>query len=135
MHYFICEYRYQIFKFMSIKQTNPVAEPILTHVKVTWALSKFYSQKNMVIVGIMTLSYWEVCRSFALMVAYGLCSSGLYCLSNISYEHFGRRSLLINKGLINLIPRMAIWWFLLRAYNVAATSSLYLLGEFCVCVC
>jgi len=63
---------------------------------------------SIVIGGIITLSYWGVCRSFALMVAHGLCSSGLFCLSNISYERFGRRSLLVNKGLINLIPRMAI---------------------------
>jgi len=64
---------------------------------------------SMVIGGIMTLSYWGVCSSFALMVAHGLCSSGLFCLSNISYERFGRRSLLVNKGLINLMPRMAMW--------------------------
>ena len=42
------------------------------------------------------------------MVAHGLCSSGLYCLSNIYYERFGRRSLLVNRGLINLMPGMAI---------------------------
>jgi len=42
------------------------------------------------------------------MVAHGLCSSGLFCLSNISYERFSRRSLLINRGLINLMPRMAM---------------------------
>jgi len=40
-------------------------------------------------------------------VAHGLCSSGLFCLSNITYERFSRRSLLVNKGLINLIPRMS----------------------------
>jgi NADH-ubiquinone oxidoreductase chain 4 len=48
---------------------------------------------SMVIGGIMTLSYWEICRFFALMMAHGLCSSGLFCLSNISYERFGRRSI------------------------------------------
>ena len=63
------------------------------------------------------------------MVAHGLCSSGLFCLSNISYERFGRRSLLINRGLTNLMPRMAIWWCLLRACNMAAPPSLNLLGE------
>jgi NADH-ubiquinone oxidoreductase chain 4 len=52
-----------------------------------------------------------------------------FCLSNISYERFGRRSLLVNKGLMNLMPRMAIWWFLLRACNMAAPPSLNLLGE------
>jgi len=84
---------------------------------------------SMVIGGIMTLRYWGVCRSFALMVAHGLCSSGLFCLSNITYERFGRRSLLVNRGLINLMPRIAIWWFLLRACNMAAPPSLNLLGE------
>nr|YP_009351659.1 NADH dehydrogenase subunit 4 [Procubitermes undulans]AQP30239.1 NADH dehydrogenase subunit 4 [Procubitermes undulans] len=84
---------------------------------------------SMVIGGIMTLSYWGVCSSFALMVAHGLCSSGLFCLSNITYERFGSRSLLVNKGLINLMPSMTMWWFLLSACNMAAPPSLNLLGE------
>jgi NADH-ubiquinone oxidoreductase chain 4 len=58
-----------------------------------------------------------------------VCSSGLFCLSNISYERFGSRSLLISRGLINLMPRMTMWWFLLRACNMAAPPSLNLLGE------
>nr|AQP29816.1 NADH dehydrogenase subunit 4 [Isognathotermes ugandensis] len=84
---------------------------------------------SMVIGGIMTMNYWGVCSSFALMVAHGLCSSGLFCLSNITYERFGSRSLLISKGLINLMPSMTMWWFLLSACNMAAPPSLNLLGE------
>lgn len=84
---------------------------------------------SMVIGGIMTISYWGACSSLALIIAHGLCSSGLFCLSNISYERFGRRSLLINRGLVNLMPRMAMWWFLLSACNMAAPPSLNLLGE------
>jgi NADH-ubiquinone oxidoreductase chain 4 len=63
---------------------------------------------NIVIGGIITLSYCGVCISFALMAAHGLCSSGLFCLSNISYGRFGSRSLLVSKGLINLMPRIAM---------------------------
>ena len=59
--------------------------------------------------GIMTLCYWGDCRSFALIVAHGLCCSGLFRLSKISYERFGRSSLLVNRGLINLMSRMAMW--------------------------
>nr|YP_009250683.1 NADH dehydrogenase subunit 4 [Heterotermes tenuior]AMX23012.1 NADH dehydrogenase subunit 4 [Heterotermes tenuior] len=84
---------------------------------------------GMVIGGIMTMSYWGVCSSFALMIAHGLCSSGLFCLSNISYERFGSRSLLVNSGLMNLMPSMTMWWFLLSACNMAAPPSLNLLGE------
>nr|WNL53882.1 NADH dehydrogenase subunit 4 [Microtermes sp.] len=84
---------------------------------------------SMVIGGIMTLSYWGMCSSYVLMVAHGLCSSGLFCLSNISYERFGSRSLLVNSGLMNLMPSMTMWWFLLSACNMAAPPSLNLLGE------
>lgn len=64
---------------------------------------------GLVIGGIMTLRYWGACGSFALMVAHGLCSSGLFCLANISYERTGSRSLLISRGLLSFIPRMAFW--------------------------
>ena len=45
---------------------------------------------GVVIGGIMTVRYWGVCRSYVLMIARGLCSSGLFCLSDISYELFDR---------------------------------------------
>nr|AIY61667.1 NADH dehydrogenase subunit 4 [Glyptotermes sp. A TB-2014] len=85
---------------------------------------------GVVIGGIMTMSYWGVCGSFTLMIAHGLCSSGLFCLANISYERLGSRSLLISKGMMNLMPSMSFWWFMLSACNMAAPPSLNLLGEF-----
>jgi NADH-ubiquinone oxidoreductase chain 4 len=37
-----------------------------------------------VIGGIMTMNDWGFCGSLTLMIAHGLCSSGLFCLANIS---------------------------------------------------
>nr|YP_009412746.1 NADH dehydrogenase subunit 4 [Anabropsis crenatis]ASK85617.1 NADH dehydrogenase subunit 4 [Anabropsis crenatis] len=74
-------------------------------------------------------TYWGFCSGYTLMIAHGLCSSGLFCLANISYERLGSRSLLINKGLMNFMPSMALWWFLLSSSNMAAPPSLNLLGE------
>lgn len=85
---------------------------------------------SIVIGGLMTINWWGCIGSLTLMIGHGLCSSGLFCLSNIIYERLGRRRLLINKGIINLIPRMSLWWFLLRSSNMAAPPSLNLLGEF-----
>lgn len=79
--------------------------------------------------GLLTISYWGLCGSYRLIIAHGLCSSGLFCLANVSYERLGRRSLLINKGLLNFIPAIALWWFLLRSANIAAPPTLNLLGE------
>nr|UAJ48114.1 NADH dehydrogenase subunit 4 [Creobroter sp.] len=84
---------------------------------------------GLVIGGMMTLNVWGFYMTFVLMIAHGLCSSGLFCLANISYERLGSRSLLINKGLLNLMPSMALWWFLLSSSNMAAPPSLNLLGE------
>nr|ARB50177.1 NADH dehydrogenase subunit 4 [Rhombodera sp. FY-2017] len=84
---------------------------------------------GLVVGGLMTLNVWGFYMTFVLMIAHGLCSSGLFCLANISYERLGSRSLLINKGLLNLMPSMALWWFLLSSCNMAAPPSLNLLGE------
>nr|YP_009708252.1 NADH dehydrogenase subunit 4 [Figulus binodulus]QEV84358.1 NADH dehydrogenase subunit 4 [Figulus binodulus] len=84
---------------------------------------------GLVLGGVMTLNYWGLSGSFAMMVAHGLCSSGLFCLTNITYERLGSRSFFVNKGLINLMPSMALWWFLLSSSNMAAPPSFNLLGE------
>nr|AMP43789.1 NADH dehydrogenase subunit 4 [Rhamphomyia insignis] len=95
------------------------------------ALIAYSSVAHMGIVlsGLMTLTYWGLCGSYSLMIAHGLCSSGLFCLANISYERMGSRSLMINKGLLNFMPSMALWWFLLSSANMAAPPTLNLLGE------
>nr|YP_010895244.1 NADH dehydrogenase subunit 4 [Psilota anthracina]WJW73809.1 NADH dehydrogenase subunit 4 [Psilota anthracina] len=84
---------------------------------------------GIVLSGLLTMTYWGICGSYTLMIAHGLCSSGLFCLANISYERLGSRSLLINKGLLNFMPSMALWWFLLCSANMAAPPTLNLLGE------
>lgn len=84
---------------------------------------------RLVIAGLITISYRGYIGSYVLIVGHGLCSSGLFCLSNIIYERTHSRSLFINKGLLNFIPRISLWWFLLRSRNIAAPPSLNLLGE------
>lgn len=84
---------------------------------------------GLVLGGIITLNSWGLRGALTLIIAHGLCSSGLFCLTNISYERLGRRSLIINKGLINFMPRITLWWFLLNSANIAAPPTLNLLGE------
>uniref|UniRef100_Q56GS9 NADH-ubiquinone oxidoreductase chain 4 n=2 Tax=montium subgroup TaxID=32352 RepID=Q56GS9_9MUSC len=84
---------------------------------------------GIVLAGLLTMTYGGLCGSYTLMIAHGLCSSGLFCLANVSYERLGSRSLLINKGLLNFMPAMTLWWFLLSSANMAAPPTLNLLGE------
>nr|ALO76563.1 NADH deshydrogenase subunit 4 [Urodontus sp. URO01] len=72
---------------------------------------------------------WGLIGSLILMVAHGLCSSGLFCLANMNYERINSRSLYLNKGMMNLSPSLAFWWFMLSISNMAAPPSFNLLGE------
>nr|APX40663.1 NADH dehydrogenase subunit 4 [Mantura chrysanthemi] len=87
------------------------------------------SHMGLVLGGIMTLNYWGIWGALVMMLAHGLCSSGLFCLANLMYERTLSRSLYLNKGLLNLIPSFSLWWFLLLSSNMAAPPSLNLVSE------
>nr|YP_010535119.1 NADH dehydrogenase subunit 4 [Papilio macilentus]UYA97086.1 NADH dehydrogenase subunit 4 [Papilio macilentus] len=84
---------------------------------------------SLVICGIMTMNYWGYLGSYVMMIGHGLCSSGMFCLVNINYERLQSRSLFMNKGMMNFMPSMSLWWFLLMSSNMAAPPSMNLMGE------
>lgn len=84
---------------------------------------------GLVLCGLVVFGWWGLNGAVIVIIGHGLCSSGLFCLANIVYERIRRRRLLIRKGLLNFIPRIGLWWFLLRAGNIAAPPTLNLLGE------
>nr|YP_010882201.1 NADH dehydrogenase subunit 4 [Pulchriphyllium giganteum]WID87115.1 NADH dehydrogenase subunit 4 [Pulchriphyllium giganteum] len=84
---------------------------------------------GLVLMGLMTLNSWGILGSLILMVAHGLCSSGLFCLANIIYERLSSRSLFVISGMLGVMPSMSLWWFLLSSYNMSAPPSLNLMGE------
>nr|YP_010527085.1 NADH dehydrogenase subunit 4 [Agrius convolvuli]UXR12422.1 NADH dehydrogenase subunit 4 [Agrius convolvuli]WMQ52817.1 NADH dehydrogenase subunit 4 [Agrius convolvuli] len=87
------------------------------------------SHMSIVISGIMIMNYWGYFGSYIMMIGHGLCSSGMFCLANINYERLHSRSLYINKGMMNFMPSMSMWWFMLMSSNMSAPPSLNLLGE------
>nr|APX39676.1 NADH dehydrogenase subunit 4 [Chaetocnema depressa] len=87
------------------------------------------SHMGMVLAGLMTLNYWGMWGSLSMMLAHGLCSSGLFCLVNLIYERSLSRSVYLNKGLINIFPSLTLWWFLLLSSNMAFPPSMNLFSE------
>nr|YP_009489704.1 NADH dehydrogenase subunit 4 [Falcidens halanychi]AWH02140.1 NADH dehydrogenase subunit 4 [Falcidens halanychi] len=79
--------------------------------------------------GIMSKSVWGFNASLSMMVAHGLCSSGLFALANHTYMGTHTRSLYLNKGAISIFPAMSMWWFLLCVCNMGAPPSLGLFSE------
>nr|AVJ52505.1 NADH dehydrogenase subunit 4 [Psacasta exanthematica] len=87
------------------------------------------SHMGMVIASIFVFNVYGFLGSLIVMIGHAFCSSGLFCLANIVYERSHSRSLLINKGMINFMPSLSLFWFLLCANNTASPPSLNLLGE------
>lgn len=72
---------------------------------------------------------WGYSSCLYTCVAHGLCSSGLFFLSGVIYERRGSRRIIINKGLLEIIPRISFWWFIYCIGNIAAPVVLNLVGE------
>lgn len=78
---------------------------------------------------ILTLNYWGYLGRYIIIISHGLCSSRLFYLVNLNYERTHSRSLNINKGLINILPSLSLWWFLICIINISAPPSINLIRE------
>nr|YP_009159609.1 NADH dehydrogenase subunit 4 [Metanephrops thomsoni]AKQ49243.1 NADH dehydrogenase subunit 4 [Metanephrops thomsoni] len=107
------------FSFMCLRQVD---------IKSLIAYSSV-AHMGMVMSGLVVSGWWGQNGAVVIMVGHGLCSSGLFCLANMVYERLGTRSLLVNKGLLNFMPSLGLWWFLLSIGNMAAPPTINLLGE------
>nr|CTP93715.1 NADH dehydrogenase subunit 4 [Pseudoniphargus gorbeanus] len=83
----------------------------------------------MCISGLFVLNDWGIKGCVFMMLSHGLCSSGLFCLANVVYERTFSRSMAISKGLLNLLPSLSMFWFLLVSANIAAPPTMNLLSE------
>lgn len=63
------------------------------------------------------------------MVAHGLCSAGMFGLAGYVYRLYSSRRLLLCKGVLRVIPRMSLAWFLFCSSNMAFPPRANLLAE------
>uniref|UniRef100_UPI00300225C1 NADH dehydrogenase subunit 4 n=1 Tax=Sannella crucifera TaxID=3019673 RepID=UPI00300225C1 len=84
---------------------------------------------GMCMIGLVSMTKWGVLGAYLMMISHGFCSSGLFCLSNFSYERYLSRSFFVNKGLINLMPSMSFMWFIFCCFNMSCPPSLNFLSE------
>nr|YP_009918943.1 NADH dehydrogenase subunit 4 [Eubranchipus grubii]QMP96523.1 NADH dehydrogenase subunit 4 [Eubranchipus grubii] len=82
-----------------------------------------------IIFGMLFLMSYGNTGSLLLMVAHGLCSSGLFYLSYTIYNYVGSRSFLMTRGILVLSPFVTLWWFLLIIFNMGVPPSLNLFSE------
>nr|APX40806.1 NADH dehydrogenase subunit 4 [Phyllotreta tetrastigma] len=84
---------------------------------------------GMVLAGALTLKSWGLLGALMMMLAHGFSSSGLFSLANLSYERSLSRSIYLNKGMMSIMPKFSLWWFLLLSSSMAAPLSLNFFSE------
>nr|YP_009378634.1 NADH dehydrogenase subunit 4 [Pseudunio marocanus]ARH56118.1 NADH dehydrogenase subunit 4 [Pseudunio marocanus] len=84
---------------------------------------------SLVLGGIYSNTEWGWIGALLMMLAHGLCSSGMFFLASETYKCYHTRSLYLVKGGLAMIPGMAACWFLMCAINMAAPPSLNLWSE------
>lgn len=89
---------------------------------------------NLILCSIMTLWKLGILGAYIIIVAHGLCSSGLFYIVNLYYERTGSRLLILNKGILNKLPNMTFWWFLLCISNFSYPFSLNFFGELLILI-
>jgi len=82
-----------------------------------------------IIVGILSTIMWGVVGAVIIIIAHGLCSSGIFSNANILYERRHSRSLMSNKGVLRFYPSFSLLWFLLCMANFGGPFTFNLLAE------
>nr|YP_001936614.1 NADH dehydrogenase subunit 4 [Eremobates cf. palpisetulosus SEM-2008]ACA49842.1 NADH dehydrogenase subunit 4 [Eremobates cf. palpisetulosus SEM-2008] len=87
------------------------------------------SHMGILLGGYCTFNSWGLEGGLIMMIAHGLCSSGLFCLVNIFYERFHTRSIIMIKGMMMIFPSLGLFWFMMSMGNMASPPTINLLGE------
>lgn len=83
----------------------------------------------LIIAGCTSASSWGANGAIIIIIAHGVCSSGIFSFANIIYERSHSRNLVQNKGILNILPAIRIIWFILCVANFGGPFTYNLLGE------
>ena len=83
----------------------------------------------LIVVGRLSLGVWGLVGAVAIIIAHGVCSSGIFAIANLLYERAHSRSFTLNKGYLNYIPTASTIWFLLIVANFGGPFTYNLIGE------
>jgi len=83
----------------------------------------------LVIAGVLRLTKWGFEGTMIIILAHGICSSGIFAAANLIYERRHSRRFFFNHGLLNNRRMFRIFWFILIVANFGGPFTYNLLGE------
>nr|YP_009743564.1 NADH dehydrogenase subunit 4 [Tituria pyramidata]QIE11351.1 NADH dehydrogenase subunit 4 [Tituria pyramidata] len=83
----------------------------------------------MCLMSLLTLTKTGFTGGLMMMISHGLCSSGMFFLSNMNYERTMSRSMYINKGMMYFMPSNSMMWFMFSCLNMGCPPSINFFSE------
>lgn len=130
----IISYRYLIFR---VRIVGSIITSLICLVQLDIKRLVAYSSVvhiNLILCSILTIWKLGILRAYIIIVRHGLCSSGLFYMVNLYYDRTRRRLLILNKGILNKLPNITIWWFLLCVSNFSYPFSLNFIRELMILI-
>nr|ABK79914.1 NADH dehydrogenase subunit 4 [Tigriopus californicus] len=87
------------------------------------------SHMSLVVWGLLSFSLLGSQGGVLMMAAHGFSSSGLFYQAGLIYSKSGSRSLLLNQGLLSVIPGLISYWFLLNCLSMGTPPSSNFVSE------
>lgn len=128
------KYNYLIF---SVRIVGSILVGIVCLVQVDIKRLVAYSSVvhiNLILCRILTLFNLGFLSRYIIIIAHGLCSSGLFYIVNIYYRRTISRLLILNKGLIRKLSILILWWFLLCSSNFSFPFSVNFIREILILI-
>jgi len=82
-----------------------------------------------IIINLFSKNFWNINGRIIIIIAHGVCSSGIFSCVNMIYERSHSRSIIINKRQLNYFPSISIIWFILCIANFRGPFTYNLLSE------
>lgn len=84
---------------------------------------------SLIILGLLSISKWGIEGGVIIIIAHGICSSGIFRGANLIYERSHSRRYFFNSGNLNILPSFSFFWFILIVANFGGPFRYNLLGE------
>lgn len=84
---------------------------------------------NIIVRIVITITKLGLISRYILIISHGLCSSGLFYIVNLYYIRTFSRLIILNKGIINILRSLTIWWFIFCIANFSYPFSLNFIRE------
>ena len=79
--------------------------------------------------GLLVNSFWAFTGALLIIVAHGVCSSGIFAGANTMYLRSASRILTLNKGVLRWLPAFSLLWFLMCLGNMGGPPTINLIRE------